>query len=239
MRRIKPSQRQQMSSAPSTSALSAVLRCRRNIWTRNSPSKQPLSAAHSLETAGSPAERAPSRTASAWEAIALREQVMMGKIRTVVFESLQAGCRVPRNNQVSDRKLWQVEARCAASGAPNARNLARTLKCGCICTFSRLNPLSALVFKLSARSSRALKTVGKMPYSVLAGWSPLRRACLYLTRRVSERMNTSLLVVLRRSSTKDLNAPPHLQSQQAENIKNGSLKVSVREENTVQKYTDL
>lgn len=50
-----------MASAPSASALSAVLRCRGNIWTRNPPSKRPASAAYSLGLAGgtlrdSPAE---------------------------------------------------------------------------------------------------------------------------------------------------------------------------------------
>lgn len=219
-----------MSSAPSASALSAVLRCRRNIWTRNSPSKQPLTAAHSIGTAGSPAERARSRTASSWEAFALRERVMMGKILTVVFESLQVGFRAPRNNQVSDPKLWQVEARRAASGVPNVRNLPRTLKYGCIDSFSSSNPLSALVFKLSAKYSPVImKTVGKMPFSALPGWSTLKKTCLSLTRLVSECLNMRFLVVLRRSSIRDLNAPPHLQRQLAENIQNGSLKVSVRD----------
>lgn len=83
-----------MSSAPSACALTAVLRCRRNIWTRNPPSTQPLSAAHSLGTAGWPAERARPHTASAWEAIAPRERVTMGNILTVVVESLEVGVRV-------------------------------------------------------------------------------------------------------------------------------------------------
>lgn len=228
-----------MSSAPSASALSAVLRCRGSIRTRNSPSKQPLSAAHSLGTAGSPAERARSRTASAWQAISLRTRVMMAKMIKVVFESLQVGFRVPRNNQVSDPKLWQVEARRAAPAVPNARNLARTLRYGCLYTFSSLNPLSAFVFKLSARSLRVLKRAGKVPFSVLPGWAAWRSTCLSLTRLVAECMNMRCLVVPRRSNIRNLKAPPHLQSQLAANIKTGSLKVSVRDfhmQNTVLEF---
>lgn len=60
-----------MASAPSASALSAVLRCRGNIWTRNPPTKRPASAAYSLGLAGgklrdSPAERSGSSRGSEW-----------------------------------------------------------------------------------------------------------------------------------------------------------------------------
>ncbi|KAK5612320.1 hypothetical protein CRENBAI_016308 [Crenichthys baileyi] len=41
-----------MASTPSASALSAVLRCRGNIWTRNPQTKRPASAAYSLGLAG-------------------------------------------------------------------------------------------------------------------------------------------------------------------------------------------
>lgn len=229
-----------MSSAPSTSALSAVLRCRRNIWTRNSPSKQPLTAAHGLGTAGSPAERARSRTASSREAFALRKRVVMGKMITVVVESLQVGFRAPRNNQGSDPKLWQVEARRAASGVPNARTLPPTLKYACIYTFSSLNPLSALVFKLSVKCPPVImKTAGEMPFSALPGWATPKRTCLALNRLVSECLNMRFLVVLRRSSIRTLNAPPHLQSQRAENIRNGSLKVSVRDLHRAKRCSEL
>ncbi|KAF1388313.1 hypothetical protein PFLUV_G00088910 [Perca fluviatilis] len=57
-----------MASTPSTSALSAVLRCRGNIWTRNPPTKRPATSAYSLGlTGGSPVERTRSNQASAWE----------------------------------------------------------------------------------------------------------------------------------------------------------------------------
>ncbi|XP_054878849.1 uncharacterized protein LOC129353521 [Poeciliopsis prolifica] len=48
-----------MASTPSASALSAVLRCRGNIWTRNPPTKRPASAAYSLGLAGGPLRDSP------------------------------------------------------------------------------------------------------------------------------------------------------------------------------------
>lgn len=163
----------------------------------------------------------------------------MGKMRTVVFESLQVGFRVPRNHQVSESKLWRMEARRAASAVPNARNLARRPKYGCVYTCFSWNPLSALGFKLPARSSRVMKTVEKTPFSVLPGGATLRRAGLSLTRLVSESMNMRFLVVLRGSGIRNLNAPPRLQSQLAENIKNGSLKVSDRDFRRVKHCSEL
>ncbi|XP_053699601.1 uncharacterized protein LOC128746523 [Synchiropus splendidus] len=48
-----------MASTPSGSALTAVLRCRRNVWARNKPSKRPPPAGYSLGLAGVLAQEAP------------------------------------------------------------------------------------------------------------------------------------------------------------------------------------
>lgn len=58
-----------MASTPSASALSAVLRCRRNIWTTPS--------AH---LTGSTARDLPVRTVSLWEAFTLRERIVLGRL---------------------------------------------------------------------------------------------------------------------------------------------------------------
>ncbi|XP_035991389.1 uncharacterized protein LOC105919148 [Fundulus heteroclitus] len=70
-----------MASTPSASALSAVLRCRGNIWSRNPPTKRPASAAYSLGLAGgtrgdSPAERSGSSRASEWRILPRGERLV-------------------------------------------------------------------------------------------------------------------------------------------------------------------
>lgn len=209
-----------MASAPSASALSAVLRCRRNIWAR--------SAAHSPGAEGSPDERARPHTTSTLEAIGPRERVMLGNILTVVVE---VDVRVPRNNHVSDPKLWQEDARGTASWDPNAppRQLARGLKCASIYISCKLNLLSALFLRISLSSTRVIKTVDEIPFSAFPEWATVKSTCLSLTRLVSECVFLRLLVVLCRSSIRRLDRPPHLQRQLAVNITNGSLHVSARD----------
>ncbi|CAG02736.1 unnamed protein product [Tetraodon nigroviridis] len=89
-----------MSSAPSAPALSAVLRCRGNIWRRNSPSKPPLSAAHSPATA-----------ASAWEAASRRERVVTGTTTPAVFESLR-GCSRGTQPVAETVPFWVLRSAC-------------------------------------------------------------------------------------------------------------------------------
>ncbi|KAI9532131.1 hypothetical protein NQZ68_034336 [Dissostichus eleginoides] len=75
-----------MASTPSASALSAVLRCRGNILTRNPPTKRPVSSAYSLGLAGvCPAKRARPNQSSAWEAFL--QGVSGGRSVTVAFKS--------------------------------------------------------------------------------------------------------------------------------------------------------
>ncbi|KAJ4930659.1 hypothetical protein JOQ06_025650 [Pogonophryne albipinna] len=75
-----------MASTPSASALSAVLRCRGNILTRNPLTKRPASSAYSLGLAGvCPTKRAQSNQPSAWEAFL--QGVSGGRSVTVAFKS--------------------------------------------------------------------------------------------------------------------------------------------------------
>lgn len=187
-----------MSSAPSASALSAVLRCRGTIWSRNPPSQQPRSAARSRAPPGR-------RSAPAWEASGLRERVLLGKIITVVFGSLQVAFRAPRS------KRWRAEARHAAPAAPKARHLARTLQ----------RAAWALVVKLSARSPAfSLLPAGLLQRLRSTGWSS--------SRLLSGCVNVSFSAGLRSSSIRNPDAPPHRHSQRAEKLQTGGLKVSFR-----------
>lgn len=91
----------QMASTPSASALSAVLRFRGNIWTRNPPTKRPVTSVYSLGPAGgvicdSPAERNRSNRASAWEAFLQEGRVVVGRRLTVAIESPQVDNRMMR-----------------------------------------------------------------------------------------------------------------------------------------------
>lgn len=81
-----------MASTPSAAALSAVLRCRGNIWTRNSSNKRPATAGYSLGLAGgalrdSRGERSWSKRASAWEAFLQGGRVVVGRRLTVAYKS--------------------------------------------------------------------------------------------------------------------------------------------------------
>lgn len=90
-----------MASTPSASALSAVLRFRGNLWTRNPPTKRPVTSVYSLGPAGevicdSPAERNRSNRASAWEAFLQEGRVVVGRRLTVAIQSPQVDKRMMR-----------------------------------------------------------------------------------------------------------------------------------------------
>ncbi|KAM9352845.1 uncharacterized protein ABDE67_005206 [Symphorus nematophorus] len=128
-----------MASTPSASALSAVLRCRGNIWTRNPPTKRPATSVYSLGLGGgvvrdSPAERSRSKQASTGEAFLQGERVVVGRRLTVEHKAPRVDVKVPRENysrgfiKSSHPKLSQSPGG-ARSGVQNAlvRQLARTL----------------------------------------------------------------------------------------------------------------
>ncbi|CAB1452792.1 unnamed protein product [Pleuronectes platessa] len=81
-----------MASTPSASALSAVVRCRGNIWARNPPTKRPASAGYSLGLAAGarrdpPADFNRPNRPSAWE---VGERAAAGGRLTVTCASPQA-----------------------------------------------------------------------------------------------------------------------------------------------------
>lgn len=128
-----------MASTPSASALSAVLRCRGNIWTRNPPTKRPVSSVYSRGTAGgvlrdSSAERTRSKV-PAWDAFLQGERVVVGRRLTVA-------CKSPRveGEVLREKDSWEIAKSCHpklsqssgvahVSGAQSAlvRQLARRL----------------------------------------------------------------------------------------------------------------
>ncbi|XP_030015210.1 uncharacterized protein LOC115436457 [Sphaeramia orbicularis] len=128
-----------MASTPSASALSAVLRCRRNIWTRNSPSKRPAASAYSLGLSGgtgrdSAAEHSRSKQASAWEAFLHGERVVVGRL-AVAYTRVDGNVSRKKEPVTVDKvcqtlsqpRLW--DAGDAHSSVQNAlmRQLARKL----------------------------------------------------------------------------------------------------------------
>lgn len=125
-----------MASTPSASALSAVLRCRGNIWTRNPPTKRPATSVYSLGLAGgvvrdSPAERTRPNQESAWEAFLRGERVVVGRRLTVAHgEKRSIGLEKDAKeiNKFCHPKLSQTHAD-ARSGVQNTpvRQLARRL----------------------------------------------------------------------------------------------------------------
>ncbi|XP_047454679.1 uncharacterized protein LOC125016296 [Mugil cephalus] len=78
-----------MASTPSASALSAVLRCRGNIWSRNPSSKRPAASAYSLGLSGAALRdsrlgRAGTEQKSLWGSLPLKERVVPGGRLAVV-----------------------------------------------------------------------------------------------------------------------------------------------------------
>lgn len=127
-----------MASTPSASALSAVLRCRRNIWTMNPPTKRPATSACSLGLAGvalrnSPAERTRQK-ASSWEAFLQGDRVVFGRRLNVSYKSHRVCGKMLRENdfrkvnELYFPKLSQSPGN-AHSAVQNAlvRQLANTL----------------------------------------------------------------------------------------------------------------
>lgn len=131
-----------MASTPSASALSAVLRCRGNIWTRKQPSKRPATSVYSLGIAGgtvrgSPPERTRSHQASTWEDFLQGQCVLVGRRVTLAFKSVRED--VKALSEKDSRKFIKLchpklaqspgDAQSAVSGDPNSmvRQLAARL----------------------------------------------------------------------------------------------------------------
>lgn len=204
-----------MASTPSASALSAVLRCRGNIWTRNPPTKRPAASAYSLGlSAGtlrdSTAERTGSPQSATWEAFP--RCVAVGGRLTVAYKVVGKTPREKDSREVNKLcfpKLSQPP-RDAHSAPPGVQKgqLARRLtpnlpgrdKCSKIIHMIKYESCAAHICRITfvqdmselpagmvklSVTSPCLVT-GHIPSFVLSGWSTLRRSCLSLTALVSE-----------------------------------------------------
>lgn len=128
-----------MASTPSASALSAVLWCRGNIWTRNPPNKRPATSGYSLGLGSgtqrdSLTERTRSNQTSARGTFLQGHRVVVGRRLTVAYKSPRVDGNMLREkdfreiNKLVYSKLSQ-STRHAHSAAQNAlvRQLARRM----------------------------------------------------------------------------------------------------------------
>ncbi len=242
-----------MASTPSAPALSAVLRCRGNIWTRNPPTKRPAPSVYSLGAAGevicdSPTERRGSNEASAWEAFLRGGPVVVGKKRlTVAIKSPQV-----EGNKLCHPKVLPspADAHAVPGGTAPACQLPRsvtshlpgidsyshiiqkikpetnTTQVYKIVFVHEIGEFPAGVLKVSIVSPCWMENAEQIPPFVFSGWSTLRSTCLSLTALVSQLMFLKLAVLSRSSSSPD-DAPPHLLSQEDERSKTNALQVSL------------
>nr|XP_033958996.1 uncharacterized protein LOC117461287 [Pseudochaenichthys georgianus] len=147
-----------MASTPSASALSAVLRCRGNILTRNPLTKRPASSAYSLGLAGvCPAKRAQSNQPSAWEAFL--QGVSGGRSVTGAFKSPRVAGKVLReeetrgNNKLNRPKLSQ-SAGDVLSHVPGGHNsLVRQLARRLTCNLPGIDKCSAIIQTIKYETS--------------------------------------------------------------------------------------
>ncbi|XP_024114265.1 uncharacterized protein LOC112136649 [Oryzias melastigma] len=176
-----------MASTPSTSALSAVLRCRGKIWTRNPSTKRPASAAYGLGLAGA----------------ALRESSAErgGSSSTAARTLLSVACRwVTRDTFTQDYKKMnkllspELSSGSARAAAPRGQHsLVRKV------TFHLLGRercpkiTNVLPLELVTYVPRGvLKVTVTSPWSMgstTPGWKKLRSACASLTALLVSRLS--------------------------------------------------
>ncbi|KAM7421407.1 hypothetical protein PAMA_015505 [Pampus argenteus] len=124
-----------MASTPSGCALTSVLRCRGNIWTRNPPTKRPPTAASSLGLAGGPVRDSPAEKS---EAFLQGQRVVVGRRLAVEYKTSRLVGKISREKGSNEKntlhypKLSQSRAHVphdARSAAQNAlvRQLALKL----------------------------------------------------------------------------------------------------------------
>lgn len=237
-----------MASTPSASALSAVLRCRGNIWARNPPTKRPATSAYSLGLSGgaqrdSLTERTGSQQAAPWETSPRGGRVVVGRRLTVSYRWDGA-----------DRELSQScfpkplqSPRSARSAAPCVHSPlvcqpARTLTCSLstgqttrskITYVTKTARIYKIVFVREVRENRpdVLKLSltsacrGEHPGQTPSFWWTLGNTCLSLTALVSRMILWKLLLC--RSSSSSEETPQHLlRQQEEENLRSGSLQAN-------------
>lgn len=116
-----------MASTPSASALSAVLRCQGNIWTRNPPTKRPATSAYSLGLTGGPlrdfpAERKRWKQASGWEAFLRGGRLIPGGRLTAACESPRVHAKMMKSKDCAE--MNQSRYPCTHSHSPGAERAA-------------------------------------------------------------------------------------------------------------------
>ncbi|XP_028437161.1 uncharacterized protein LOC114557728 [Perca flavescens] len=220
-----------MASTPSTSALSAVLRCRGNIWTRNPPTKRPATSAYSLGlTGGSPAERTRSNQASAWEPSLQGDRALVGRVykspRVVVkmlrekdSNEMNTLCHPKRSQSAGDmhssgvqNALVRQQASRLTSNLPGLDTCSQIIRkinyktCYAthICKIIFVQEMSEFpVLNVLITSPCVMENARQIPSFVLTGWSTLKSSCVSLTALVSEFMFLKLAVLWRSSSSPD------------------------------------
>lgn len=94
-----------MASTPSASALSAVLRCRGKILTRNPPNKRPATSAYSLGLACGAVRESTTEctrsswTSSTWESFCQGQRIVVARQLSVAYKSSRLGDKTTRTKE--------------------------------------------------------------------------------------------------------------------------------------------
>ncbi|XP_028327557.1 uncharacterized protein LOC114478588 [Gouania willdenowi] len=169
-----------MASTPSTSALSAVLRCRGKLWARNPQTKRPQ-AAYGLRVPGAVLREAPT---TPWESFRRGERVLVAGGLELEYRTRTDSHCGPRVRESPEREpLLRLSP--ALSGPTPGLHWGH-----------RTGPGSAAgVLKLTVRSKSwswfSVQDAGRSQWTVRGGWSGLRGSLLSLTALVSSILSVS------------------------------------------------
>lgn len=144
-----------MASTPSASALSAVLRCRRNIWTTPS-----------ARLTGNSARDLPVRTVSLWEAFTDGEKIVLGR--------LALSCRAPWKKRNTPKVSNEFTERTHVHIQEHARDPATVCTRPSLCA-----PRAKVVFVCESLRARGLDTAEQRL------WVSVRGACVSVTSLMS------------------------------------------------------
>lgn len=219
-----------MASTPSASALSAVLRCRGNIWARNPPTKRPATSAYSLGLAGgAPAERTGSQQPSAWEVFPGERVVVVGRGPGVLYGSDRSGGTPQRERGSRDRSYYpkvSLGARRRTCDLPGRAHCSRIIlrithqtaaaHIWKVVLVQDIGGPAAGMLRLSVPFPGWGEDAGQVPCLVLTGWSTLRGTYLSLTALVSNIIFTKLAGWCRSCRSSSSPNGPHQPSQQGE-----------------------
>lgn len=195
-----------MASTPSASALSAVLRCRGKIWTRNPSAKRPAPAAYGLGLAGA-ALREPSAERGGSSSAAARGGSSSAAARRLLPPGERGGllsvaCRwvtqdtftqdSEKMNKLLSPKLSSGSARAAAPRGQQHSHVRKTTshlpgreRCS---KLTSVLPLELVTYV----PRRVLKVTVTSPWSMGStspGWKKLRSACVTLTALLVSRLS--------------------------------------------------